>query len=163
MIIIKNSKELAKQINENKDLLLKQHDVRIEFQVERGELRDIHCRDLFLMNDEEKFDFNGGNFNGGNFNGGNFNGWDFNGGDFNGGNFNGGNFNGGKISYYAIFISYNNIECESIEGRRQNSFHKCLDGELIIKEKDDDSVEITVEGKTKRISRLSAKELNLIN
>jgi hypothetical protein len=119
--------------------------------------------------------FNGGNFNGRDFNGGNFNGWDFNGRDFNGGNFNGWNFNGrnfnggnfngrdfngGKISYYAFFICYGNCEYTEIEGRRRNSFHKCLDGEFIKKE--DDTVEITVEGNTKRISRQSAKELNLL-
>jgi len=33
---------------------------------------------------------------------------------------------------------------------------------LEIKTKEDDTVEITVEGKTKTISRQSAKELNLI-
>ena len=45
------------------------------------------------------------------------------------------NINARNISYYAFCVSYNNIECESIEGRRDNSFHKCLDGELTIKER----------------------------
>lgn len=41
-----------------------------------------------------------------------------------------------KIAYTAFCIAYNNIECESIEGRRENAFHKALDGEVRIKKKD---------------------------
>ena len=43
------------------------------------------------------------------------------------------NITAADISYYAFCISYKNIECTSIKGRRENSFHKCLDGELKIK------------------------------
>ncbi|MFA5152551.1 MAG: hypothetical protein WC554_08340, partial [Clostridia bacterium] len=148
MKIIKNSKELAKLVDKNKDLFLKGEDVRIEYQFTREELRDVYCQNLYLENDDARFDFNGRNFtggnfngwnfngrnfNGGNFNGGNFNGWNFNGRNFNGGNFtgwnfNGRNFNGGnftgwnfngkKVSYYAFFNCYKGIKCESIEGRR---------------------------------------------
>ncbi len=94
MEIIKNSKELKKLVDNNKDLHLEDEDVRIEFEPTREELRDVYCRDLFLMDDNERFSFNGRDFNGGNFNGWDFNGWDFNGRDFNGGNFNGRDFNG---------------------------------------------------------------------
>jgi hypothetical protein len=94
MIIIKNSKELKKYLDEDRDLILKDQDVRIEYQVAKGELRNVYCRDLSLMNDDQKFDFNGWNFNGGNFNGLNFNGWNFTGRNFTGRDFNGGNFNG---------------------------------------------------------------------
>ena len=99
MRIIKNSKDLAKLVDENKDLFLKEEDVRIEFSPTEEELRDVYCRDLFLMNDDQKFDFNGRDFNGWNFygldfNGCNFNGWDFNGCNFNGWDFNGWNFYG---------------------------------------------------------------------
>ena len=178
MITIKNSKELAKYTDENKDLFLKGEDVRIEFSPSREELRDVYCGNLFMMDDKRKFDFNGGDFNGWNFYGGNFNGnsfngrnfdgwdfngrnfkgwdfngvdfhgrnfngrdfngWDFNGVDFNGGNFTGRNFDGRHISYYGWFIAYGDIKCESIKGRRKNSFHKCLDGNLIIKGKPED-------------------------
>ena len=113
MIIIKNSKELSKLVDKNKDLYLKGQDVRIEFQFTREELRSVYCNDLFLMNDEERFDFDGLDFNGNNFNG-----WDFNGNNFNGNNFNGLYFNGKKVSYYAFFNCYGSIKCESIEGRR---------------------------------------------
>ena len=138
MIIIKNSKELSKLVDKNKDLHLEGQDVIIEFQVTREELRNIYCNDLFLMNDEETFDFNGGDFNGWNFDGFNFNGNDFNGNNFNGNNFNGNdfngcNFNGKKVSYYAFFNCYGSIKCESIEGRRTphaNPF--ALDGTIEI-------------------------------
>lgn len=45
----------------------------------------------------------------------------------------------GDITYYAICVSYNNIECKSWKAERKN--HKepiCLDGKLIIKKEDDD-------------------------
>ena len=122
-IIIKNSKELAKLVDKNKDLILKDQDVRIEYQVTENEIRNVYCQNLFLMNNDGKFDFNGGNFNG----------RDFNGWNFNGRNFNGWDFNGENISYYGWFIVYKNIRCKSIIGKRENCFHKCLDGRLIIK------------------------------
>jgi hypothetical protein len=140
MKIIKNYKELKKLVNKHNDLILPNENVRIEFEPTEEEIRNIECKNLSLEDDDQNFNFNGGNFNGRNFNG-----W---------------NFNGGKISYYAFFICYGNCEYTEIEGRRNNSFHKCLDGEFIKKE--DDTVEITVEGNTKRISRQSAKELNLL-
>lgn len=34
------------------------------------------------------------------------------------------------ISYYATCIAYEHFECESVKGRRINSIHKCLDGEI---------------------------------
>jgi len=63
MITIKNSEELVKLVDGNKDLHLEDQDVRIEFQFTRDELRNVYCNDLFLMNDKERFDFNGRNFN----------------------------------------------------------------------------------------------------
>ena len=38
------------------------------------------------------------------------------------------------INYYAVCFAYNNIKCKSIKGRRKNSKHFVLDGEIIIKE-----------------------------
>ena len=112
MLTIKNSKQLAKLVDKDKDLIVDE-DVRIEFEPSKEELRDVKCRYLFMMNDEEKFDFNGGSFNGGSFNGHNFNG-----GDFNGNDFNGNDFVGKKVSYWAFFNCRGSIKCESIEGRR---------------------------------------------
>ena len=94
MKIIKNSEELKRLVNEYNDLICLNDDIRIEFEPTKEEIRNVECRDLFLMNDNRRFDFNGMNFNGVNFNGGDFNGGNFNGRDFNGGNFNGRDFNG---------------------------------------------------------------------
>ena len=152
MIIIKNKTELKEYLNKDKDLIVDE-DVRIEYQVERGELRDVKCRNLYLENDNEFFDFNGRDFDGRDFDGWDFNGrdfdgWDFNGRDFNGLNFNGKDFNGrnfkgwnfignsfigNDIDYYASFIAYEKISCTSIKGRRKNSIHKCLDSEIEIR------------------------------
>ena len=38
------------------------------------------------------------------------------------------------ISYYAVCFAYNNIECKSIKGRRQNAKHFVLDGKLEVEE-----------------------------
>ena len=129
MTTIKNSKELKKLLNKNKDLIFPDEDIRIEYQIEKGELRNVECMDLFLMNDEERFDFTGGNFTGwdftgrdftgGDFTGEDFNGWNFNGRDFTGWNFTGWNFTGKKISYYAFFNCTGKIKCTEIKGRRE--------------------------------------------
>ena len=162
MKIIKNSEELAKLVDENKDLRLEE-DIRIEFEPAEEELRDVYCRNLYLENDERYWnfnsgdfngrnfkgwnfngrdfkggnfngnDFNGWNFNGENFNGNDFNGWNFNGGDFNSGNFNGWNFKGKNISYSAFFNCYGSIECESIESERNpHAEPVALDGGITI-------------------------------
>ena len=135
MKIIKNSKELAKLVDKNKDLILPDEDVRIEFEPTSNEIRNVECGDFYLENDNARFNFNGGDFNGGDFKG-----WNFKGGDFNGGDFNGRDFNGKKVSYYASFVCYKSMECESWKARRENHADPiCLDGEIkIIK---DDGVE----------------------
>lgn len=45
-----------------------------------------------------------------------------------------GNIDARHINYYAFCIAYENINCNSISGRRENSFHKCLNGKLTIKD-----------------------------
>ena len=37
------------------------------------------------------------------------------------------------ISYYAVCLAHNNIECNSIAGRRENSKHFVLDGKLVVR------------------------------
>jgi hypothetical protein len=180
VIIIKNSKELEKLTDKNKDLIRPYEDIRIEFEPARSQIRNVESMDLFMKNDRARFDFNGRNFKGRDFNGRDFNGRDFNGRDFNGRNFNGQDFNGWnfngrdfngwdfkgrKVSYWGFFNCYGKISYESIEARRNpHAEPVSLTGEIEItgSSKKDDMVEITVEGKVKKISRISAKELNLI-
>ena len=38
----------------------------------------------------------------------------------------------GDLSYYAVAFAYESFKCKSIEGRRNNSKHFCLDSEVII-------------------------------
>ena len=60
------------------------------------------------------------------------------------------------ISYYAFCVSYGDIICTSIRGRRNNSFHKCLDGKLTIKE---ETKKIVINGKEIALSLESFEAL----
>ena len=53
------------------------------------------------------------------------------------------NINAQDISYYAVCFAYKNITCKSIEGRRENSKHFCIDGAITYK----DEETITIGGK----------------
>ena len=44
--------------------------------------------------------------------------------------------NAENINYYAVCVAYKNIKCKSIKGRRENSKHFVLDGELEVMEDD---------------------------
>ena len=51
-----------------------------------------------------------------------------------------------NIEYYAFCIAYESLKCESISGRRKNSFHKCLDQEIeIVKKEEKVTIELTQE------------------
>lgn len=42
------------------------------------------------------------------------------------------NIDANNISYYAVCFAYDSIRCNSIVGRRMNSKHFVLDGELVV-------------------------------
>ena len=67
----------------------------------------------------------------------NINAVDINAVDINAWDINAVDINAWDISYYAVCSAYNNITCKSIEGRRENAKHFCLDGEITIKKEDD--------------------------
>ena len=51
-----------------------------------------------------------------------------------------------NISYFAFCIAYQTFTCESVKGRRHNSSHKCLDGDIVIrKPKQNVTLEVTEE------------------
>ena len=54
-----------------------------------------------------------------------------------------------NVSYYGVAFAYHSMEVESIKGRRDNSKHFCLDGEIILKKKI--PKEITKNGKVYRL------------
>jgi polyisoprenoid-binding protein YceI len=76
--------------------------------------------------------------------------------DINAGNINAKDIEARDVSYYAFCVAYKDIECESIKGRRDNSFHKCLDGKLTIKEK---LKEITINGETFHLNKENIEDL----
>ncbi len=55
------------------------------------------------------------------------------------------NIDAEKISYYAFCIAYHSFKCKSIEGRRENSIHKCLDQEIEFIEDKKVTIELTQE------------------
>ena len=55
------------------------------------------------------------------------------------------NIDAEKISYYAFCIAYHSFKCKSIEGRRKNSIHKCLDQEIEFIEDKKVTIELTQE------------------
>jgi len=52
-------------------------------------------------------------------------------------NINAEDINANRIYYYASCIAYKSLVCESIEGRRKNSIHTCLDSEIVYRGKKD--------------------------
>ena len=62
------------------------------------------------------------------------NAWDIKAWNINARDINAYNINAEDISYNAVCFAYNNIECISITGRRENHKHFVLDGKIIFKE-----------------------------
>ena len=52
------------------------------------------------------------------------------------------NITANNIEYYALCIAYESLKCKLISGRRENSFHKCLDQEIEIIKKTEETVTI---------------------
>lgn len=69
-------------------------------------------------------------------------------------NINAHNINAYNIRYYAFCVAYYSFWCKSVKGRRENSFHKCLDSEIVYKKH-----EITIDGKTIELSEDSFNAL----
>lgn len=131
MKTFKNMKEFNKYVNEDGNFVY-DGDINIEF-------------GLVFEGDIDAWDIDAGNINAGNINALNIDAWNINAGnidarDIDAGNINAlninawnisaRNINAGNISYYAFCIAYNSLKCKSIEGRRGNSIHVCLDSEI---------------------------------
>ena len=52
--------------------------------------------------------------------------------DISAGNISAGNISAGDILYYAVAFVYKSIRCKSIRGKRPNSHHFALDGEVVV-------------------------------
>ncbi|MDD5033046.1 MAG: hypothetical protein PHC85_02955 [Candidatus Pacebacteria bacterium] len=140
-IIIRNSGELEDYVDENQDLRYPDNDIRLEFQPNESEIRDIECKSLFLCvfkngAVDERFDFAGrdimcwGDCILRDFYGRHFMGGSFVGRDFDGVNAFMWTFEGRKVIYYAAFVAYNLLRCSSIFGKLDNSLHECLNEKI---------------------------------
>ena len=56
--------------------------------------------------------------------------------DVTAGNIIAGNIDARDILYYAVCFAYQDIKCVSINGKRENARHFCLDGEITIKKEE---------------------------
>jgi len=64
------------------------------------------------------------------------------------------NISAEKIDYYAFCIAYENIKCREIRGRRENCFHKALDGKIEIGADEEKSVEERIAELEKKVKEL---------
>lgn len=136
-IEIKNSEELEKAVNENKDLIFPDNNIHIEFQATESELNNIDCKNLFLCTFknggvDKRFDFRGVDMK--------LRGYgimtDFEGRNCDGGRIVCENWKGvnasvwsceaKKIYYFRSFIAKFFLRCCEIHGTDENSIHKCL-------------------------------------
>ena len=147
-VLIRNSEELAKEVNENKDLIRPNQNIRIEFQTDGHELNDVEGKSIQFTTTkdgvtDERFDFYGrdircwGDCVMRDFYGRCFDGGYFCGRDWNGRNAICWGFEGRNIVYYATFIAYHRFMCVNATGILENSIHKCLNEKIeYIREED---------------------------
>ena len=113
---------------------------------------NIECNfNINVEADINAWDINAGDINAWNITACNISAWDINAWDITARD-----INALGINYYASCVSYKNITCESIKGRRDNSFHKCLDGEVTIKEK---LTKIEIKGETFHLNKENLENL----
>ena len=95
---------------------------------------DIDAWDIDAYN-IDAWDIDAGNIDAWDIDAGKIDAWDIDARNINAGDINTYNIDAENIIYYAVCCSYNDIVCESIKGKRENSKHFCLDGKITIKEK----------------------------
>jgi hypothetical protein len=72
------------------------------------------------------------------------NAWNINANDIKAHNIKAYNITAKNIKYHAFCIAYESLKCKSIAGRRENSFHKCLDQKIeIVKKEEKVTIELT--------------------
>ena len=133
--IFKNNDELKalikKRIDGNKYIDFEGYNIICEFDIDLGGVSLINARNIDARNIEA------GNIKAGNIKARNISAWNIDArnieaGDIKARNIKAGNIKAGDIDYYALCFAYESITCKSIEGKRANSKHFCLDGEIII-------------------------------
>ena len=128
MIIINKQSEIEKYYNKSTNAYEfvrdgKLLDIQLNFHLDIGR-RNIEAGDI------DACDIKAGDIKSGDIKAWNIRVCDIKAGNIKAGNIDAYNIKANDISYYAFCISYNDIVCKSIKGRRVNSFHKCIDGDL---------------------------------
>ena len=99
--------------------------------------RDIDARNINAMDIKAKnidaLNINTDNIDALNIDALNIDAWNINAKDIIADDINANNIEAKEISYHAVCFAYKNIICNRIKGRRENSRHFVLDGELIVK------------------------------
>lgn len=140
MKIYETQEEVEKDVVNDK--LIIDDDVTFECNINLSSVdikaHDINAGDINVWNinayDVKAYDINAYNINAWNINANDINAGDIIAGDIKAYDIIAGNIIAGNIKYYAFCFSYNNIECKSIEGTRDNHAKPiCLDGKLINK------------------------------
>ena len=124
-------------------------DVTFEFDlVTRADIdaRDINARDINARNIDAR------NTNARNIDARDINARDINARNIDARNINARDITARGINYPAVWFAYNDIKCKSIEGRRNNSKHFVLDGEITINKR---PYIITMDGKDVEVSEES--------
>ena len=88
---------------------------------------------FFLFNVNVEAHINAHNINAENINAYDIKAWHITAGNINANDIKALNIYANNITYYAVCVANNDIECNSIKGRHTNAKHFVLDGELIIK------------------------------
>ena len=143
MIVINTQQELEALIDDNNNIVI-DGDLEINCTIEvRANIKawDIEARSIKAW-DINALDINAEDIKALNINAWNINALDINArnieadnikaGNINARNIEAANIKAGNISYYGVCFAYNSISCKSIKGRRANSKHLALDGEITI-------------------------------
>ena len=149
MIILNSIEEMEKYFDKESNTYVFPDSIDIEFDLNIKS--NINAEDIEAWNIEAR-NINAGDIQARNIEAWNIDAWDINAGDIQARNINAGdiqarnikawdikawninawNINAKDISFFAFCISYNDIECKNIKGKRKNSFYKCLDGKVKI-------------------------------
>lgn len=135
MKIYKTQKEFEKEIKDGRfyseesiDISMFDLDLDVDIEVKGN----ITARDISAWN-ISAWDISAESINAWDINAWDINAVNINAVNINAGNISAGNISAKKITYYAVMFAYKNINAESIQGRRENSKHFVLDGEIKIK------------------------------
>ena len=119
MIILRKKEEMEKYYVEAVNTYVFKEDVFFFFDINVE--ANIDVPDI-IAHDIKACKIKANNINARNIEANNINAW----------NIEANNIKANDILYFAVCFAYKNIECNTIKGRRENSRHFVLDGELIV-------------------------------